>query len=201
MHFTTPLIAASLLASATALPSEDFLTSLLKRQAPGTPEYICHAACGGAITASRGDSPCEDMTFLDNYADCLVCAGPENFDIWKYYGGTLTGAGDKCGLSTEPEGAAGEGETVTSTPAATTTAAEVVETSSAAAATTTEEAAEGTTTAAEVVETLSAAAATTTEEAAGETSSASAPETTEAVQTSATAVASYEASWVRILLL
>ncbi|CZT03955.1 uncharacterized protein RAG0_10568 [Rhynchosporium agropyri] len=83
-------------------PEDDWHLTLLKRQAPGTPQYACHFACGTAITLSRGASPCTNDAFLTDYADCLACAGPADMNIWKYYGGTLTTVGTTCGLSTTP---------------------------------------------------------------------------------------------------
>ncbi|KAH9222429.1 hypothetical protein DL95DRAFT_454440 [Leptodontidium sp. 2 PMI_412] len=88
--------------TAVSAPEDEWHLALLKRQEPGTPLYECHSACGTAITLSRGPSPCTDNVFLTDYADCLVCSGPDNFNIWRYYGGTLTTAGSACGLSTTP---------------------------------------------------------------------------------------------------
>ncbi|KAI0401688.1 hypothetical protein F4802DRAFT_419432 [Xylaria palmicola] len=89
------------------------ITSLLKRQEPGTPAYSCHEACGQAIlTARASDDVCSDEGFLTDYQSCLECAGPDNFDIWKYYGNTLSGFGEGCGLSTTPE--SGDTEPTTS---------------------------------------------------------------------------------------
>ncbi|KAH6690208.1 hypothetical protein BKA61DRAFT_585053 [Leptodontidium sp. MPI-SDFR-AT-0119] len=94
------------LTSASALPSDSaaeiFHASLLARQEPGTPLYACHLACGTAVTLSRGTSPCTDVPFLIKYTDCLACAHPSRFNIWQYYGTTLTAAGSSCGLSTSP---------------------------------------------------------------------------------------------------
>ena len=90
-------------ASASAFPAEEELfKSLLKRQEPGTPAYDCHDNCGTAITQSRGADPCSNEAFLFNYKNCLQCSGPDNYNIWRYYGGTLSGAGSKCGLDTTP---------------------------------------------------------------------------------------------------
>lgn len=118
-------------ASATTLVAEEsFFSSLLKRQEPGSPAYDCHSACGSkisplfmlasrltpssgaAITLSRGADPCNNATFVTNYNSCLKCAGPGNVNIWRYYGGTLSTAGAKCGLETEP--AAGGNESAAS---------------------------------------------------------------------------------------
>ncbi|KAH7330519.1 hypothetical protein BKA65DRAFT_59785 [Rhexocercosporidium sp. MPI-PUGE-AT-0058] len=89
-------------AAAVPAPEDEWHHALLKRQEPGTPLFACHEACGTAITLSRGASPCTDVSFLTDYADCLVCSGPDDFNIWRYYGGTLTTAGTKCGLSNTP---------------------------------------------------------------------------------------------------
>lgn len=47
--------------------------------------------------------PCNDAAFVEDYNSCLQCAGPDNFNIWRYYGATLSTAGARCGFSTEPE--------------------------------------------------------------------------------------------------
>ncbi|KAF2031752.1 hypothetical protein EK21DRAFT_11325, partial [Setomelanomma holmii] len=75
---------------------------LLKRQAPGTPSYNCHDNCGTAITLSRQTDKCNIDAFKTNYNNCLECAGPDNYNIWRMYGNTLSAAGSSCGLSTEP---------------------------------------------------------------------------------------------------
>ncbi|OAL49319.1 hypothetical protein IQ07DRAFT_588643 [Pyrenochaeta sp. DS3sAY3a] len=102
----TQFIVAALAAavSATAMASEEAMfASLLKRQEPGTPSYNCHANCGNAITLSKRPNPCESEAFKTNYENCLTCSGPDNFNIWRYYGGTLSTAGAACGLETEPK--------------------------------------------------------------------------------------------------
>ena len=57
---------------------------------------------GTAVTLSRGASPCTDVAFLIDYTDCLACADASIQNVWRYYGATLTVAGEKCGLSTTP---------------------------------------------------------------------------------------------------
>ncbi|KAH8769272.1 hypothetical protein BGZ57DRAFT_465626 [Hyaloscypha finlandica] len=82
---------------------EDWTTSLLRRQEPGTPAYDCHLNCGTAITIGReATDRCTNSTFLTDYERCLECAGPSNQDIWQLYGRTLSGYGESCGLSTTP---------------------------------------------------------------------------------------------------
>ncbi|KAI1407863.1 hypothetical protein F5Y13DRAFT_205664 [Hypoxylon sp. FL1857] len=76
---------------------------LLKRQEPGSPAYNCHDNCGQAIIQGRNSADvCHDDTFLTDYKACLQCAGPDNQDIWQYYGATLTRDATPCGLSTTP---------------------------------------------------------------------------------------------------
>ncbi len=48
------------------------------------------------------DDPCGNHAFLTAYAQCLACAGPDDVNIWKYYGASVGAAGEKCGLSTTP---------------------------------------------------------------------------------------------------
>ncbi|PSN65458.1 hypothetical protein BS50DRAFT_575463 [Corynespora cassiicola Philippines] len=91
-------------ASASTIMSEsDMFATLLKRQQPGTPSYNCHDNCGTAITYSRESSDhCTEEGFLFNYQNCLQCSGPDNYNIWRYYGGSLSSAGSACGLETTP---------------------------------------------------------------------------------------------------
>ncbi|KAG9239292.1 hypothetical protein BJ875DRAFT_448891 [Amylocarpus encephaloides] len=89
------------LVSATAV-AEDWPLHLIKRQEPGTNSYNCHDNCGQAIIGSRSTGYCTNNAFTSNYANCLQCAGPDNEDIWLYYGTTLTRAATSCGLSTTP---------------------------------------------------------------------------------------------------
>ncbi|KAH6670489.1 hypothetical protein B0J14DRAFT_485723 [Halenospora varia] len=90
------------LVSASAV-AEDWPVALLKRQEPGTNAYNCHDNCGQAIIGSRSTGYCTNPAFLSNYANCLVCAGPDNVNIWTMYGTTLTRAATSCGgLSTTP---------------------------------------------------------------------------------------------------
>lgn len=97
-------------ASASLHPDDSYFSSLLRRQAPGTPSYSCHDNCGTAITLSRQPNVCSNPAFMADYTNCLQCSGPDNYDIWKMYGRTLGTVGASCGLSTEP--AAGKQEDV-----------------------------------------------------------------------------------------
>ncbi|KAH3986371.1 hypothetical protein HBI44_076810 [Parastagonospora nodorum] len=90
------------LASASIHPEDIKFAALLKRQAPGTPSYNCHDNCGTAISLSRQPNKCDNDAFKTNYKNCLQCAGPDNYNIWRMYGNTLGTAGASCGLSTEP---------------------------------------------------------------------------------------------------
>ncbi|EPE32752.1 hypothetical protein GLAREA_07886 [Glarea lozoyensis ATCC 20868] len=56
-----------------------------------------------AIIGSRSPGYCTNPTFLSNYENCLQCAGPDNVNIWTFYGNSLTRAATSCGgLSTSP---------------------------------------------------------------------------------------------------
>ncbi|CBX90359.1 predicted protein [Plenodomus lingam JN3] len=89
-------------ATSTAAFSDDSLfASLLKRQEPGSAAYNCHDNC--ALSQSKLPSPCTSSPFLANYANCLQCSGPDNHNIWRYYGRSLAGAGERCGLEVEPK--------------------------------------------------------------------------------------------------
>ncbi|KAH8801714.1 hypothetical protein F5884DRAFT_525269 [Xylogone sp. PMI_703] len=89
--------------SAHAVDDHLWTRALLKRQAPGTPAYNCHDNCGEAILEARnGGDICNDNIFLTDYKYCLQCAGPDNQDIWQFYGPSLTPTASGCGLSTTP---------------------------------------------------------------------------------------------------
>jgi hypothetical protein len=78
---------ASVVAAASVDADLQALARLLKRQAPGSPEYNCHDNCGQAIIQARGSpSYCTDNIFLTDYKNCLQCAGPDNVNIWSMYG-------------------------------------------------------------------------------------------------------------------
>ncbi|KAK0103165.1 hypothetical protein ONS95_014963 [Cadophora gregata] len=130
MKSITALAAVVGVVYAVAVPSpeDEWHLSLLKRQEPGTPQYACHESCGTAITLSRGASPCTNDAFLTDYQECLECAGPDNFNIWRYYGGTLTTAGTNCGLSTTPvSGSSSSAASPSTAPAISTTPEPVTE--------------------------------------------------------------------------
>ena len=78
---------------------------------------------GQAIKASRGSSPCTDKVFTTDYANCLSCAGPDNYDIWQYYGDSVTKAADTCDLDATPAGGNATTATGTTTTGATATGA------------------------------------------------------------------------------
>ncbi|KAF2113144.1 hypothetical protein BDV96DRAFT_633785 [Lophiotrema nucula] len=101
-HFVCVGLAA-ITCVAASFNEEHVFAALLKRQEPGTPSYNCHDNCGTAITISKaGGDVCNNNVFLADYKECLQCAGPDNYNIWKYYGNSLTPVASGCGLSTMP---------------------------------------------------------------------------------------------------
>ncbi|KAK8123670.1 hypothetical protein PG999_003588 [Apiospora kogelbergensis] len=99
-------LAAVAIADGLYVHSNELAAHLAKRRqmpAYGTPAYNCHDNCGQSIIAARGSDPCDDKTFLTDYAVCLSCAGPDNYGIWVYYSGALTNPASSCGLSTTPD--------------------------------------------------------------------------------------------------
>ncbi|CAN8098349.1 unnamed protein product [Discula destructiva] len=79
--------------------------NVLKRDdlSPGSPLYNCHDNCGEALLEGQNcPSVCSDTTFLTDYDNCLQCSGPDNADIWQWYGPDLTDYASACGLSTSP---------------------------------------------------------------------------------------------------
>ncbi|KAK8076318.1 dynactin arp1 p25 subunit [Apiospora phragmitis] len=112
MYTIRALVLSSLAAAAVTdglyVHSNELAAHFAKRQQmpePGTPAYNCHDNCGKfcqSIIASRGEDPCYDKTFLTDYAVCLSCAGPDNYDIWMYYGSALSKTASSCVLPTTP---------------------------------------------------------------------------------------------------
>ncbi|KAK3374159.1 hypothetical protein B0T24DRAFT_594275 [Lasiosphaeria ovina] len=87
---------------ATTLPGghSDVHGLILERQAPGTPQYECHANCGAALAGRRDPAHCSNSTWTAAYDDCLECA--LDFNIWTIYGGGVSSAASSCGLSPTP---------------------------------------------------------------------------------------------------
>ncbi|RDL41120.1 uncharacterized protein BP5553_01099 [Venustampulla echinocandica] len=81
---------------------EDWAAQLLRRQAPGSASYSCHASCGQVIVLGRTTGYCTNDVFLSSYDACLKCAGPDNENIWKDYGNSVAKAGAACDLPQEP---------------------------------------------------------------------------------------------------
>ncbi|KAI9038960.1 uncharacterized protein KD926_010061 [Aspergillus affinis] len=123
MHFPTLAAFICLVISASAFDYPEFVP-LHRRQEPGTPAYECHANCGGVITSSRSDDFCDSSTFKSQLSDCLKCAN--KFDIWKYYGNSVSKAAESCGLDSTPEDTSdddeGDSSSTTVGPASTTSA-------------------------------------------------------------------------------
>ena len=119
---------SGLAASLSPAEGDKLFAMLLKRQAPGTPEYNCHDNCGkpsippfrplfwlvrrlttllfragqAVIQTRESDNLCTNEDFISNYQNCLQCAGPDNYDIWRLYGETLADVGEWCGMGIEP---------------------------------------------------------------------------------------------------
>lgn len=64
---------------------------------------------------------CDNSTWVDLFEGCLECAN--EFDIWQYYGDSVTKAADTCELDATPAGANSSSDaTATGTTATGTTA-------------------------------------------------------------------------------
>jgi hypothetical protein len=57
---------------------------------------------GEAILEEEIAGFCGSTIFSTDYAACLQCSGPDNEDIWQYYGPYLTAGAVECGSSTVP---------------------------------------------------------------------------------------------------
>jgi hypothetical protein len=87
IRFILGVAAVASAVAATADADLQLFSRLLKRQAPGSPEYNCHDNCGQAIIQARASpSYCTDNIFLTDYKNCLQCSGPDNVNIWSMYG-------------------------------------------------------------------------------------------------------------------
>ncbi|KAM0430103.1 hypothetical protein ACHAPT_006109 [Fusarium lateritium] len=146
----------------------DTVPALLKRQAPGTPQYACHEDCGLLITLGRTEGYCDNDEWNERYGRCMICAN--TYNIWQYYRNGVTSAAEKCDLSPTPSPSGSEGSEST---------AESKPSSTAAAQPSTTRVEEPATTEAEDEEEQSTKAAEpSTTAAAEETDDDSAPEAT-----------------------
>ncbi|EXJ56835.1 hypothetical protein A1O7_07179, partial [Cladophialophora yegresii CBS 114405] len=108
------VIGAVSLASVSASLAPAVFSSLLRRQEPGTPQYDCHSNCGNVIVAGRTEGYCDTANFTTSLDACLGCA--LEFDIWQYYGDSVSEAATGCGLDATPVPAnATDTDTVTAT--------------------------------------------------------------------------------------
>ncbi|KAJ4329264.1 hypothetical protein N0V84_000157 [Fusarium piperis] len=85
----------------------DTVPALLKRQAPGTPQYACHEDCGLLITLGRTEGYCDSDEWNERYGRCMICAN--TYNIWQYYRNGVTSAAEKCDLSPTPSPSGSEG--------------------------------------------------------------------------------------------
>ncbi|RVX71561.1 hypothetical protein B0A52_05133 [Exophiala mesophila] len=152
-------VVAATVASATATFVYPDIVPLHKRQAPGTPQYDCHADCGGVISVSRTENYCESANFTSGLEACLECA--LEFDIWRYYGDSVSTAAEGCGLEAVPVAANGTDASSTDAAATTSAAAETTTGSAETTATTTAETTAATESAATSTSESSAAASET----------------------------------------
>ncbi|KAJ5784018.1 uncharacterized protein N7518_009695 [Penicillium psychrosexuale] len=139
--------------SASAFDFPEFVP-LHRRQEAGTPAYECHANCGGVIVDGRTDGYCDTDDFTTELAACLECA--VEYDIWQYYGTSVSKAATACGLDATPV----EASSTTTSASATTTSASV--TTASDSETTTSDSASTTETAEESVASAESTAAATT---------------------------------------
>ncbi|KAJ4168804.1 hypothetical protein NW754_010734 [Fusarium falciforme] len=111
MHsFVTYTLLASASLAAAIDPRFEFpdtVPALLKRQAPGTPQYACHEDCGLLITLGRTEGYCDNDEWNERYGRCMICAN--TYNIWQYYRNGVTSAAEECGLSPTPSPSGSEG--------------------------------------------------------------------------------------------
>ncbi|KAI8716611.1 hypothetical protein NCS52_00955300 [Fusarium sp. LHS14.1] len=146
----------------------DTVPALLKRQAPGTPQYACHEDCGLLITLGREEGYCDNDEWNERYGRCMICAN--TYNIWQYYRNGVTSAAEECGLSPTPSASGSS--------AAATTAEEEEPASTAAAQPSTTQAQEPATTADDEEEEQTTAAGQPSTTAAAEETDDSTPEAT-----------------------
>ncbi|KAF6824219.1 hypothetical protein CPLU01_10983 [Colletotrichum plurivorum] len=123
MKFTTVVaLFASTAAAIDWLP----VVPLHARQEVTGPRRECHEDCGYTIRGARMEDYCTNSTWTDLFEGCLECAN--EFDIWQYYGDSVTKAADTCDLDATPAG--GNATTATGTTATGATATGASATSS-----------------------------------------------------------------------
>ncbi|PNS21014.1 hypothetical protein CAC42_3351 [Sphaceloma murrayae] len=126
------LVVLAGVAAATAL-EDTYFAKLLKRQQPGTPQYDCHAACGGVISASRTENFCDSASFKSAFDSCMDCA--QVYNIWQYYGTSVSRAATTCGLAIELTPAPASSSSATAAASTTTAEAQSASSSSSASST------------------------------------------------------------------
>ncbi|TAQ88656.1 hypothetical protein B7494_g3000 [Chlorociboria aeruginascens] len=85
-----------------AFPKDRFFRRQDANDTVGTNLYNCHDNCGEAILEEEVAGFCNTTIFAQDYASCLQCSGPDNEDIWQYYGPYLTAGAIECGSATAP---------------------------------------------------------------------------------------------------
>ncbi|KIW69581.1 hypothetical protein PV04_05451 [Phialophora macrospora] len=113
MRYALLSVMAVAVASASASLVYPISFPIERRQEPGSPEYDCHANCGGVIVAGRTEGYCDTANFTTQLDACLDCA--LEFDIWQYYGDSVAEAATACGLDATPVAANATSETTSST--------------------------------------------------------------------------------------
>ncbi|KAI5290603.1 hypothetical protein KEM54_001046 [Ascosphaera aggregata] len=128
MRFSLTYFLLALTAAAVAAPSP--VEEAVNVPSPGTPQYDCHASCGGIISLSKQSKFCDRDDFAKNLKSCLQCG--KKYDIWKYYGTKVKEAAESCDMDATPkEYSKDEVVTPTATAATTTVTSQVTVTADA----------------------------------------------------------------------
>ncbi|KAH6970585.1 hypothetical protein BKA56DRAFT_622261 [Ilyonectria sp. MPI-CAGE-AT-0026] len=100
---TYAIFAYATLAAASIDPRFEFpdtVPAIERRQEPGTPLYQCHEDCGLLITLGRTAGYCSNAEWNQRYGRCMSCAN--TYNIWQYYGTSVTSLAKTCGLTPSP---------------------------------------------------------------------------------------------------
>ncbi|KAL6408528.1 hypothetical protein AUP68_08386 [Ilyonectria robusta] len=100
---TYAILAYATLAAASIDPRFEFpdtVPAIERRQEPGTPLYQCHEDCGLLITLGRTAGYCSNAEWNQRYGRCMSCAN--TYNIWQYYGTSVTSLAKTCGLTASP---------------------------------------------------------------------------------------------------
>lgn len=70
---------------------------------------------GLLITLGRTDGYCDSDEWNERYDRCMICAN--TFNIWQYYGGSISKLAEECGLDAKPSASGSSSSSASTTSA------------------------------------------------------------------------------------